>query len=481
MHRMLAFSSNADARLLTRVIAKIGSLAVIGVPFIFCAAIVGTVLLLNQQTCFAGVGTAESSLTCDGLFQLFVALVLALVQLIVAVVQSPPAASASAFDQLFAMYDNDYSGVISEDEIRQLLGVTHVEARNLVKQFDQDGDKEIDFDEFKEMAASIVAGGKVKLPQLAAADSGVRAVIKSPNAFKLLMSKLIRSYIVGTFALLPVLALIGGAKLGSMWVLAQFLSIGTLNIGVFGVVWMMVLYFDQLLELSLLSLAGALPYLLSWLLLPLYMALPDYRSGVWLGLLAISVLNIHGLLLRGAQLRVGAKSGSNSLKYASLVMFGVFAALGGMFVVTALQVLFTTRADIPDAFEVRNAVNASYFELHTVVGGVSIANAKIHTGAVVRRGNSRLSLCSTGVLGVSLQEATVLTQMAYLGCGGQQLETVRARVFPELKLLSDCAAKKKHGQATFLHFQTPDGVNIVSIRGELMYFFLSVVRLRTFF
>ena len=54
--------------------------------------------------------------------------------------------------QAFAMFDKDNSGALSPDEIKEVLcfnsEVTPEEVDDIVKQFDQNGDGEIQFDEF---------------------------------------------------------------------------------------------------------------------------------------------------------------------------------------------------------------------------------------------------------------------------------------------------------------------------------------------
>jgi len=56
----------------------------------------------------------------------------------------------------FDMFDNDGSGLISAEEIREVLGLTDNEQMNekikeIIKQVDENGDGEISIDEFKEM------------------------------------------------------------------------------------------------------------------------------------------------------------------------------------------------------------------------------------------------------------------------------------------------------------------------------------------
>jgi len=56
----------------------------------------------------------------------------------------------------FDMFDNDGSGLISADEIREVLGLTDNEQMNekiteIIKQVDENGDGEISITEFKEM------------------------------------------------------------------------------------------------------------------------------------------------------------------------------------------------------------------------------------------------------------------------------------------------------------------------------------------
>jgi len=56
----------------------------------------------------------------------------------------------------FDMFDNDGSGLISAEEIREVLGLTDNEQMNekiteIIKQVDENGDGEISITEFKEM------------------------------------------------------------------------------------------------------------------------------------------------------------------------------------------------------------------------------------------------------------------------------------------------------------------------------------------
>lgn len=349
------------------------------------------------------------------------------------------------------------------------MGVSQKEAKDLVKQFDADGDKEINMDEFRAMAASAKASGRLVLPKQSSGDSGFTRVIKSPDLFTHFTASLVRVLVLTTLATLPLFAAIGGLQHGSFWVIGNYLSVSTFNVGLLSLVWLGVLLCDQLVEVCLLPLSQRVPYLLTWLVVPALMAVPDYRQPVWLVILLLSLLNIHGLFIRQTQARQGAKSGSNALKYVSLALLAVFATLGALFVVSALQVMSGTRNDIPDAFEVRN-VTGSSLELHTVIGGVSIAHARIAAQASRVDGNRKFAPCAATSLGVSLQEATLLSQMAYLKCGGKQLESMRAMFFPDFDLVSDCKRSAAIGGATFLHFKNRnDARNVVAIRGTHVF------------
>jgi len=58
------------------------------------------------------------------------------------------------------MFDNDGSGCISADEIREVLGLTDNEQMNekitqIINQVDENGDGEISMSEFKEMMRAL--------------------------------------------------------------------------------------------------------------------------------------------------------------------------------------------------------------------------------------------------------------------------------------------------------------------------------------
>ena len=62
--------------------------------------------------------------------------------------------------QAFRFYDKDDSGSISTDEIKDVLGVGKAISEEVwyqvVKEVDQDGNGEVDFDEFKTMMKKLL-------------------------------------------------------------------------------------------------------------------------------------------------------------------------------------------------------------------------------------------------------------------------------------------------------------------------------------
>lgn len=51
----------------------------------------------------------------------------------------------------FCRFDKDHSGSISAPEVAEVLSVSEEEARQLIEEIDENGDGQVDYDEFRAM------------------------------------------------------------------------------------------------------------------------------------------------------------------------------------------------------------------------------------------------------------------------------------------------------------------------------------------